>query len=254
MITWQEIIQRYHIKYHNQITKTTKPLQDSFDITCVDYLKIYNDGHFAYLTSRPECSEYYASEQLYSVDPYFRHPSTHQTGFFCIENNSSSDFICKMSNKFNFQPPLVFTEKGSNYVELFCFSGEKSEVLHGLYLHYSQLLKHFSVYFKRELNSVLKKMECELFSLIDLQGDYFHSGLHPASAIDVESLHAYFCAIGKEAELKRATSLSPRERDCLRLLIQGRTAKDSAGELHLSPRTVEFYFEKALLHNSLQAA
>ena len=32
MLTWQEIIQRFHIKYYNQIVKTTKPLENRFNI------------------------------------------------------------------------------------------------------------------------------------------------------------------------------------------------------------------------------
>ncbi len=246
MKTWQEIIHRYHIKYYNQISKTIKPIYNNFAITCVDYVKIYNDSKFLYLTNRPECAEYYASEQLFRTDPYFRHPDSHQKGFFWIGSKGSNDFkssICKMSNKFNLHSPVVFIEKGSNYVEMFCFSGEKPEMLQLLYFQHSQLLRLFAAHFKKELGSLLNKMEEEAYSLIDLQGEYFYTGINQAPAIKTESLHAYLIALGKKTEIKRASSLSHRERDCLRLLLHGNTAKDSAIELHLSPRTIESYFE-----------
>ncbi|MBF8263106.1 MAG: hypothetical protein HW387_771 [Parachlamydiales bacterium] len=245
-MTWQEIIQCYPIKYYNQIAKASQPLQNYFDITCLDYLKIYNDGRFVYLTNRPDCAEYYASEQLFRIDPYFRHPDTHQAGFFWLRINSSDDFknyTCKISRQFNIHSPLVFSEKGSNYVEIFCFSGEKEETLHILYLKHSKLLRLFATHYKKELCLLLNKMEEESFSLVDLQGKAFYAGLDQSPAINTESLHAYLIALGKKEEIKKAASLSQRERDCLRLLIRGNSAKDSALELHHSPRTVEFYLE-----------
>lgn len=43
--------------------------------------------------------------------------------------------------------------------------------------------------------------------------------------------------------LKKSARLSARERDCLKLLVRGKTAKDTAAELFVSSRTVEYYFE-----------
>ena len=67
MMTWQDIIQRYHIKDYNQISKTSNTLYSYFVITCVDFVKISTDGKFLYMTNCPECSEYYASEQLFRM-------------------------------------------------------------------------------------------------------------------------------------------------------------------------------------------
>lgn len=47
----------------------------------------------------------------------------------------------------------------------------------------------------------------------------------------------------KEAMLKKISRLSKKECDCLQLLIQGKTAKDTANLWSISPRTVEYYFE-----------
>jgi DNA-binding CsgD family transcriptional regulator len=43
--------------------------------------------------------------------------------------------------------------------------------------------------------------------------------------------------------LKKAKGLSKRELDCLRHLLEGKTSKETATELCLSFRTVEYYFE-----------
>lgn len=49
--------------------------------------------------------------------------------------------------------------------------------------------------------------------------------------------------LGMEKYLEKASLLSSRERECLNSLLQGKTAKETAAMLALSPRTVESYFE-----------
>ncbi|HSX26735.1 MAG TPA: ester cyclase [Chlamydiales bacterium] len=49
--------------------------------------------------------------------------------------------------------------------------------------------------------------------------------------------------LGMDVYFNKAALLSKRERECLTHLIQGKTAKETAALLKLSPRTVESYFE-----------
>lgn len=49
--------------------------------------------------------------------------------------------------------------------------------------------------------------------------------------------------LGMEAYVEKATLLSKRERDCLNALLKGKTAKETATNLKLSPRTIEAYLE-----------
>lgn len=168
VVAWQEIIQSYHIKHYNLIAKTTKSLCSHFGITCVDYLKIYNDGKFIYLTSRPDCAEYYADQGLYDTDLYFRHPDTHQSGLVLLENHDLGKFqnhVNAISSKFNIYSPVISTTKGLNFVELFCFSGKNPQVLQVLTFQYSKLINHYFRYFNEELFSVMKSMEEDSFSL-----------------------------------------------------------------------------------------
>jgi len=247
-MTWLEIwteFVRYHIKYYNQISKVTKPLLDCFEIVCVDYLRTYKSGRFTYLSSRPECTEYYLSEQCYRYDPYLKHPDLYKTGFLWLENSRSINFqkfICNIGHKHNVYSPLMMIERGMDYIEMFCFSGKTDEAVRMLHLKHSQLLKTFATYYKKELGFLLHETGEAGFSLIDLQGESFYTDC-PDPAIKTDSIHAFLRALGKTAEVERASSLSSRERDCLRLLLRGNSAKDTATELNLSQRTVEFYLE-----------
>lgn len=51
-------------------------------------------------------------------------------------------------------------------------------------------------------------------------------------------------SLGMEHYLEQVHLLSQRERECLRCLLEGKTAKETAAIFHLSPRTVESHFEK----------
>lgn len=60
---------------------------------------------------------------------------------------------------------------------------------------------------------------------------------------NLQSTLAFLKTLGMDTYYKKATLLSNRERECLKLLIQGKTAKETALILSLSYRTIEAYFE-----------
>ena len=61
---------------------------------------------------------------------------------------------------------------------------------------------------------------------------------------------------GKDADASPAAKLTPRQREILQLLAEGRSAKEVAGALGISSRTVEFHkyqmMESLQVHNSAE--
>jgi DNA-binding NarL/FixJ family response regulator len=76
--------------------------------------------------------------------------------------------------------------------------------------------------------------------------------LTPALAGEV--IHAF--RMGKDDASDRATKLTTRQREILQLLAEGRSAKEIAGTLGISSRTVEFHkyhlMESLQIHNSAE--
>lgn len=62
-------------------------------------------------------------------------------------------------------------------------------------------------------------------------------------AAEFESHYELLKELGLEKYVEKVSRLSKRERQCLKLLLQGKTAKETAASLTLSPRTVEYYFD-----------
>jgi DNA-binding CsgD family transcriptional regulator len=248
MLGWVDIVQNYIAKYSNQIRKTTQPLRDHFGIRYFTYHRVDNAGKYTVLVDRPDWAEHYVSEQIFRQDPYLRHPSVYQSGICLIDSHGSNQYkeVITKAGKEVLKMDLgaMFIQKHASCVEFFGFAAHKeSSSLQDLYLNHPRLLKSFGAYFKKELAPILTQMEQEAGSLIDLKGeDFFHDQLIYPDRSVVTRL-AYYRDLGMTQELKAFEKLSKRERQCLRLLIENKSAKETALTLGLSRRTVESYFE-----------
>ncbi len=248
MLGWEDIVQDYIIKYSNQISKATRPLRDHFGISYFTYHKIDDAGKYVVLVDRPDWAENYVTEQLFRSDPYLRHPSVYQSGISVIGSHGSQEYkknILEAGKKvLGMDIGAILVQKNDSFVEFFGFFGnKKNSSLESLYLNHSPLLKSFGMYFKKKLRSTLTDMEKRSSSLVDLKGkDFFYKeSIDPN--VSLPTRLAYYKDLGMKSEIEKVGQLSPRERQCVKLLIQDKSAKETAVILDLSPRTVEFYFE-----------
>jgi len=248
MLSWNEIIQKYIIRYSDLVKSTTRTLRDNFGIQYFAYNRIYETGKFIGLTDHLEFLEHYVNDQLFLNDPFKRHPSIYRSGLCFAEDHGSSEFkeqILRAEKQvLQTDKIVILVEKEDGYAEIFGFGGNSGKSsLHSLYLNRPQLLKSFASHFKNQLSPVLTKMENEPISLIDLKGEDFFCKQPIYPDIDSPTLVSYFKDLGIKFEFEKADKLSPRERQCLKLLIEDKTAKEIAVHLGLSRRTIEFYFE-----------
>lgn len=248
MFQWKDIYQNYILKYSNAIQKTTQPLRDHFGIRYFTYHCIDNDGKYIVLVDQPNWAEFYIREQIFLNDPYLRHPSVYQTGMSLIDSHGSKEYQEKVlnakKNVLDTDLGTILIQKNDNFVEFFgFFANKKKSNLENLSLNYPQLLKSFGAHFKNNLASIIAQMELETNSLVELKGQDFYCDqpIHPD--ISSTKLRAYYQDLGKKWEIEKSEQLSLRERQCLKLLIENKTAKETAAILKLSKRTVEYYFE-----------
>lgn len=244
MINWEEYLQKYIIKHSNRINSTTQPLKDHFGINHTSYHRIDNTGNYSVLGDHPEWAEHYVSKQIFLTDPYLRHPSVYQSGIGLIENHGSN-FLLKEAKEFlNMGTGVILIQKNDTYVEFFRFYGNNAtSSLQSLYLNRPQLLKSFATHFKKELKKILIQIENEFISLSALKGNDFFCNLPIYPDVSSTSLLAYYKDLGMKCEFEKAEKLSSRERQCLKLLIEEKSAKETAAILGLSSRTIEYYFE-----------
>lgn len=246
-MNWQTIVQDFIQKNTDKIKKATQPLHDHFGVTYFTYHRIDNDGHYTVMVDRPDWAEYYVANELYKMDPFLRCPDNFQTGICCIDEKGTAQIKSLIRKEyqhfFKSTPGMMFIEKQDSYVEFFGFTGSyNSAQLNHLFSHDSFLLKRFIDHFKEELRIPLKEMQLAPNSLPILKGEDYYFNPFPEEKLK-ESHYEFLCKIGLEEEVKWAKILSKRERECLVYLLNGQSAKETAGLLSLSPRTIEFYFE-----------
>jgi len=234
--------------HSDAVKKCTRPLSH-LGVTCFYYVSIKNNGDHFLLTDCPNVDEYYYQEEIYFKDPYLRHPDNYQSGFFFFDTHKKEEFdqsLAYLSRNFQICPLVGLCKKQQDSVEFFGFWGDsdKSPSFEHIYLNYSNLLKSFAIHFKQECSSILQESVAPYLSLEKLIGpDLFNSKPTSISKIDSKSLQHYLIELGFGHEVVKADSLSLRERQCIKLLLQGKSMKETAVVLNLSPRTIEHYFE-----------
>ncbi len=193
------------------------------------------------------------AKRFFLKDPYLKNDAGYQSGLVLIEDYSTQTYreaILKASKRLlNVDMGAVLIQKNDKGVEFFGFFGnKKTSALQSLYLNHAPLLSSFATHFKNELRSVLTQMEQEASSLIDLKGPDFidDSSLYDQTicpAITSTQLQAYYRDLDRTSQVLATEKLSLREKQCLKLLLEDLSAKESATVLGLSRRTIEYYFE-----------
>ncbi len=247
MLSWKEIVQNYITKHSDRIQKTTRPLKDHLGVDYFTYHKIDLEGNYTVLVDRPDWAEHYVQNQLYRLDPYLRHPDVYQSGICKVEANGSEEYVDQIMSsgkKFHLDLCVLLIEKTKTGVEFFGFAGNQATCgIDTLSMNTPQLLKSFATHFRSEMSSLITQMSKEASSLKDLKGADFYTKDTIAPWALSEALLAFLTDLGLQKEVENFRKLSERERECLHYLFMGKSAKDTALIMNLSPRTIESYLE-----------
>ena len=248
MLSWNEILQKYVVRHSDRVKTITKPLLDHLRILGFYHMRIDYLGHLIWLGNVPDGSEYYVDQKAFIDDPCMKGPNFWKSGYSLLETIASESFngyMAKANSLFNFTSSwIILSKREFGFVEIFGFIGESGSPIEKIYLNHSNLLKAFAGYFKKEMQPIIRQMEEDSISLADLKGrDFFADAPSFYPTIDSAAYRAFLGDCGMRSQLKKVESLSKRERQCLKLFLLGKSAKETAIDLSLSPRTIEFYFE-----------
>lgn len=240
-MNWKEIVQNI-AKHSDPIRKTTRPLRDHFGIGYFTYHKIDTQGNYTVLVDRPDWAEHYVSEQLYLNDPYLRHPSVYQSGITLFNAHGSEEYKAAVTKAgkemLGMDTSSIIINKQASFVEFFGFAANsQTSSLNSLHLNSPHILHSFASHFKSQLSPILKKAVPG--KLIDLKGNHFFYPelIQP----NLQNTLAFYQDLGLIPH--SASTLTSREKECLKRLTEDKSAKEIALALQLSHRTVEFYLE-----------
>lgn len=226
-----------------EVVDLCSPLH-SIGIQCFRYMRLYKNCTYIVLTNGFEeflqdsisnlkdLGKFWGSHIRYvknSFDPFLMQ---------WPHDAFQKDFNMNLFHKHGFWNGISLIYRYENYIDIVSFAlGASHSDNCGLLINNKEFLKTFINHFRKKAAKLLEQKEKSKLAVFENRFDTEYS---PNPMLERVKL--------LETQLKRSMvrsfedlKLSPRELECLELMSHGKTAKEIAQAIQISPRTVESY-------------
>jgi DNA-binding CsgD family transcriptional regulator len=231
--------------YHN-VEKICRILFKSTPITYFCYQRLYADGSYTFLVSKPDLATYFSKNTGLADMWQFNIPFENISNGFILWDIAKTFNTAEQSvishlflNEFNLSHGIDVIEKSENHADFYCFASNNIDI----YQCSMPYLRRFIFYFKQESHTMISTCWHEKFNpvAINLENSsnipIFNSDISIDEASDSLLPINKFYLYGEHEDVY----LTSQEKLCLEQLSRGLTAKEAASILGLSHRTIEFY-------------
>jgi len=235
----------YAIEYNRSvapiISELLNPLFKNFNITTFAHAKIYPQTIF-HVTNNQAWFESYCTDALFNSDHYQQEINnlTHDE-HFVLRNNQVS--CLKSMHRYGLWHALSIYKRYENYIEMWNFATVKENSgIYNFYLNDKEFLDRYITYFKNKAKDIIEPFNKKILFIRkkELVLNNISISTFP------EKKHFLDETYLKELNLNGAKiNISKREIQCLHLLSQGKSLKEIALTLDISPRTVETYLNQS---------
>lgn len=232
MNSFQEVFSKLVLKKERSIKSICAPLHDCLGIPLFCYGRIDSNGGFINLSNCPSELEVYYSMELFLDDPFIVHPRLLRSGFMLAPLAYNPEYIQKIFEKAGMESLLIILKSSEECSELFYFGLKKGQ--QAALFSCLDLLFSFTRYFRREASLIIERALREQINAKLIRGNAF---------LEMPTLPLARKDPQIESFLSHIYPLSERERQCLELFKEGKTAQMTGAILGLSQRTVEHYFD-----------
>lgn len=228
---------RKHHKLCEKIRPFTQPLLETFQLAQFSYFFVDSKGNSACLSSYPEWVEYYLYQNLFLYNPFLKHPSLIPEGVFLSRGMKDQGYLAtrQHSESFGIDDSITIIFKDDERLRGFSFGVKKNESTCSLLMNEIPLLKNFCMHFEKEAKFSI--LELEPVNVLPFLGQKFDCPKENF-VLSTTQRTQFLSQIGV-----KNPKLTPREKQCLLLYLQGETAKGIGTLLNLSSRTVESYID-----------
>lgn len=198
------------------VCEIIRPL-NKLGISYFTYTRSEDDGSRIYLSSHANIMENYFSKKLYLNGNTEAKPSKYHSQIIFWDTLLNQN-IFKFSRSQNVDYGIYIIKAHNTYCEFFGFATKKGNVnIINTYLNQLDTLKKFIDYFLEKAQFLVKQVEEQKIIL------------------------PFRKLIAKNNQLLHQAAFSKRQSECVDLLLSGKTTKEIANHLQLSPRTIEHY-------------
>lgn len=223
------------------VDSLTEPLRTNFDITHFGFIRMFANGQLFRIANNPAWSRKYFECEFYNdADIYDMNNIPLNESRFAILTGAPINKHCEsLYYEFNIWNYMLIYERFETHGDFWFFATKKSNTqIINFYINNKNLLKHFTFYFKEKACDLMKINEASplIATTLSPLDENVQESKDIQNFISEITYHKYYLG-GKLTE----KSLSKREYECLFFFSQGRTMKEIAEKMKLSPRTVEVH-------------
>ncbi|MDF1685076.1 MAG: helix-turn-helix transcriptional regulator [Legionellaceae bacterium] len=228
------------------IAEIAKPL-GSMGIVGLCYMRLYYDGSILNLASCPNWTDFYF-EQLYQNTYSSEDLSDHlfiDKGVSLWALNPHNQVWRDVGDKFGYGHGVSLCEEHEDFREIMAFySTKNNHAMNHFYINQTDQLKKLKQYFLSEASELIQKSEHQrvinspliLFENMSLS-DVNKPKQSIITPVDLETSWSYVF----HKDTHEPIHLPVQQNLCFKYLMEGKSAKEIARAMGLSPRTVEYY-------------
>ncbi len=228
-----------------ELTSLLAPLQES-NISYFCYAKSYKDGSRFFLVNNTADLEAYLTNQHYLHGNCEAKPQLYQNQALLWSTLKQQHLYQFSRDNFDIDHGMTLINQQDDFCEFFAFASTHDHLeTINLYLNHLDKFQLFTLSFKEKARDLIKKAEQNKIIL----PFHDHQIVKPTS-FNFEDNTDYAMSSNYKSFRSKNINLSPQQLRMIPFIIEGRTAKEIARLIHLSPRTVEEYINsiKAKLH------
>ncbi len=220
----------------DDIKHLSKSFLQQHKLTYFFFMRVYKDNTCVLLSTHPDLCNHVLRQKTEVLPPYPKKFIGHKF-YYLIPHNADLEIMRIVSERFNLYNPFSIIYPSDNFYEIFCFGVNHPNLEQiSYYFNHVAEFEFFATECKKELAKYFIKNKF----LIELPAYMYNDNSHLFSS-NLKQKNApqqvKFNINGFPISFTR------REFDCLQYLIQGNSAKETAKQLLISPRTVENYLE-----------
>lgn len=232
--TWTDIDLDNHIFLNlvDEINQIIQPLITHFSLDTFNYHKTYHDGSHICLTNTSAWKIHYLRNKLYQQSIFELPAHNYLKNRIIWSNIGTHITILKDAAKFGIKYGITFVEPVLDGCEFyFLGSSSNNKNVINKYLSNFYLLEKFIANFHESARDIFKKIEPERLIIKDRSENklVFNTDNNIDKYPFLASIYDY--------------KFTPRELDCIPLMLRGLSAKQIAEHLNISFRTVEMYID-----------
>lgn len=237
----------------NDMNQLIKPLQP-FNINHLVYVKRFNDGSCVNLCNRPEWTRYFYNKQLYKRGLFEGKEKNYQSSYILWNTLADQEVFKAARTDFYLEDGITIVKEGAEYCEFFYIgTNQKQPQLNNFFVNNLDLLNRFVLYFRDRGKDLIKKASKYKINHVVIDTSSIQSKeLILLKQLNVLELKKQFV---RDTKIKSyylnnnqtETSFSNREIDCIKLLLEGKTALEAGKILYISSRTVEKHLDNIRL-------